>query len=123
MNYLTDRKRAQGLGSAKQGSHHHWVMIVSSIALVLVVPFFVLTLGSAIGGTHEEVLAFFSRPVAAIFTGLALAVIINHVKHEAHEAIEDYMHGVAQKLTLVATSVVANTLIAAGLFALVKLAL
>lgn len=123
MNFLTDRKRALGLGSARQGSHHHWMMIVSSIALVVVVPFFVLILGAVIGGTHEEVLAFFSRPVPAIFVGLSVAVIINHVKHEAHEAIEDYMHGTAQKLALVGSSIVANTLIAAGLFAIVKLAL
>ena len=33
MRYLTDRKRATGLGSAKTGTAHFWAMKVSSAAL------------------------------------------------------------------------------------------
>ena len=33
MAYLTDRKRAAGLGSAKNGTEHFWNMTVSSYAL------------------------------------------------------------------------------------------
>lgn len=123
MSYLTDRKRAQGLGANGQGTHHHWQMMASSVALVVLVPLFVLTFGNALGGTYEEVLAYFSRPFPAIVTGLTLVVGVIHLMREAHAAIEDYMHGVAQKLTLIATTAFAYTLIAAGLFALVKLAL
>ena len=43
MRYLTDRKRAQGTGSGRQGTHHHWQMMVSSILLVVLVPLFVIT--------------------------------------------------------------------------------
>ena len=32
MRYLTDRKRAVGLGSAKSGVHHFWAMKMSSVA-------------------------------------------------------------------------------------------
>ena len=123
MRYLTDRKRAQGLGSSGRGTQHHWQMLVSSILMVILVPLFIFTFGSAYGGTHEEVLAFFSRPVPAIVTALAMAVIINHVKNEAHEAIEDYVHGTAGKLAIVLTSAFAYTLIATGLFAIARLAL
>lgn len=123
MQFLTDRKRAQGLGAGGTGTHHHWQMLVSSILLVPMVPLFIFTVGFGLGGTHEEVLAYFARPVPAIITGLGLVVITLHVMREAHEAIEDYVHGTAGKLLLVATSAFAYTLIAAGLFALVKLAL
>lgn len=123
MRYLTDRKRAQGLGSSGQGTQHHWNMLVSSILLVILVPLFIFTFGAGYGGTHEEVLAYFGRPIPAIITGLSLIVIINHVKNEAHEAIEDYMHGVAERLAIVLSSAFAYTLIAAGLFALAKIAL
>ena len=34
MRYLTDRKRADGLGSAKTGTAHFWAMKVSSVALL-----------------------------------------------------------------------------------------
>lgn len=123
MRYLTDRKRAQGLGSSGQGTQHHWHMLVSSILMVVAVPLFVFVFGAGYGGSYEEVLAYFGRPIPAIITGLTLAVIINHVKNEAHEAIEDYMHGAAEKLAIVASSALAYTLIAAGLFSLAKIAL
>ena len=123
MRYLTDRKRAQGLGASGNGTHHHWQMMVSSILLVPLVPLFLITLGLGIGGTYEEVVAYFSRPVPALITGLGLVVITLHVMHEAQVAIEDYMHGVAEKLARIAVGAFAYTLIAAGLFALVKIAL
>ncbi|MEX0305833.1 MAG: succinate dehydrogenase, hydrophobic membrane anchor protein [Ruegeria sp.] len=123
MAYLTDRKRAQGMGAGRQGTHHHWQMMVSSTALVILVPLFVFTFAKGLGGTYEEVLAYYSRPFPAIITGLTLIVVILHLVREAQEAIVDYVHGVAEKLSLMAVAAFGYTLIAAGLFALVKLAL
>ena len=123
MAFLTDRKRAVGLGSGRSGTQHHWQMMISSMAMVILVPIFVFTFGAILGGSHEEVLAFFSRPFPAIATALCVLVIINHVKNEALEAIEDYVHGVAGKLAQVAVSAFAYVLIVSGLFALVKMAL
>ncbi|THH36021.1 succinate dehydrogenase, hydrophobic membrane anchor protein [Aliishimia ponticola] len=123
MRYLTDRKRAQGLGSGRSGTHHHWQMLVSSAALAVLVPIFVFTFGLGYGGSYEEVLAYFSRPFPAIVTALMLIVGLYHILQEVTEAIEDYVHGVAGKLLIVAASAVSYTLMAAGLFALVKLAL
>lgn len=123
MRYLTDRKRAQGLGAAGQGTHHHWQMMVSSILLVPMVPLFLITVGLGLGGTYDEVLAYFSRPIPALITGLGLVVITLHVMHEAQVAIEDYMHGVTEKLARIIVGAFAYTIIAAGLFALVKIAL
>lgn len=123
MNYLTDRKRAQGMGAGREGTHHHWQMMASSVALVFLVPLFVITFGAGLGGTYEEVLAYYSRPFPSIITGLTLVVGLTHLKNEALAAIEDYMHGTAQKLTMMLVSGLTWTLIAAGLFALVKMAL
>ena len=123
MRYLTDRKRATGLGSGREGTHHHWQMMISSILLVPLVPLFVFFVASALGGTHEQVVAFFSRPVVAIISVLAIVVIILHLMQEALVAIEDYVHGVAGKLTLIATKAFSYTLIAAGVFAIARMAL
>ena len=123
MNYLTDRKRAEGMGSGHQGTHYHWQMMVSSTALVFLVPAFVITFGLGLGGTYEEVLAYYSRPVPAIITALTLVAGILHLMHETEVAIEDYVHGTAGKLTLMACKAFSYSLIIAGLFALVKLAL
>ncbi len=123
MQFLTDRKRAQGMGAGRAGTHHHWQMMLSSAALVVLVPLFVFTFGHALGGTYEEALAYYSRPFPAIVMGLTLVVGVPHLLREAQEAIEDYVHGVAEKLTLMAARAFAYTLIAAGLFALARLAL
>ena len=123
IRYLTDRKRAQGLGAGREGTHHHWQMMASSTALVFLVPLLVFVFGFALGGTHEEVLAYFSHPFTAIAMGLSLSVCIIHMMREALAAVEDYVHGVAGKLTLMAVTALSYTLIATALFALAKIAL
>ncbi len=46
-----------------------------------------------------------------------------HLLREVVEAVEDYMHGLAEKLTVIAAQAFAYTLIAVGLVALARLAL
>lgn len=123
MRYLTDRKRAQGLGSGREGTKHHWQMMVSSLLLLPAIPVFIAIAGSVIGGTYESVADCLGRPVIAIALGLSLTVIILHMMQEVNEAIEDYVHGTAGKLSLIAVKAVSYTLIVAGLFALAKFAL
>ena len=123
MQFLTDRKRAQGLGSGHEGTHHHWQMMVTSMLLVVLVPVFVITFGIGLGGTHEDVLTYFARPFPALVAILTLAVGIFHLMNETLVAVEDYVHGVAGKLTLVAVKAFSYTLIAAGVFAIAKIAL
>lgn len=123
MRYLTDRKRAAGLGSGRQGTTHHWQMMVSSVALIVLAPIFIFTFGAGLGGSYEEVLAYFNRPFPAIVTGLTLVAAVLHFTSEAKEAVEDYVHGTAQKLTLIGLTGLSYTLIAVGLFALARIAL
>lgn len=123
MSYVTDRKRAIGLGSGRTGTQFHKRMLATSMALVVLVPLFVFSFGGALGGTFDEVLAHFSRPYPAVITALMLVVGVVHLNGEAQEAIEDYVHGVQGKLLAMAVTALSYVLIAAGLFALVKLAL
>jgi len=123
MRYLTDRKRATGLGSGSSGTEHHWQFMVRSIIMVALAPLFIFTFGMVLGGSYEEVLAFLSRPLPALVLALALIVGLVQLQAEAQEAIEDYVHGVAGKLALIACKAFCYTLIAVGLFALIKLAL
>ena len=123
MRYLTDRKRAQGMGSGHEGTHHHWQAMVSSILMVILVPAFVVTFALGLGGTYEEVLAYYSLPVPALIMGISLTVGIIHLMREANVAVEDYVHGIAEKLTLIAVTAVSYTMIAVGLFAIAKIAL
>lgn len=123
MAYLTDRKRASGLGSSKSGTEHFWHMQVSSVALAILIPLFVFTFGSILGGTHAEVVAAFSRPWPAIVTGLTLIVSFVHFKNGAQVMIEDYTQGMTRKALIVGVACLSYACIATGLFALVRLAL
>ena len=123
MRYITDRKRAVGLGSGREGTHHHWQMMVTSMLLVVLVPAFVITVGLGIGGTYEEVVAYFARPLPELITMLSLVVGIFHVMNETNVAVEDYVPGTAGKLTMVAVTAFSYTLMAAGVFAILRIAL
>jgi succinate dehydrogenase / fumarate reductase membrane anchor subunit len=97
MRYLTDRKRATGMGSAKSGTAHFWAMKVSSVALLILVPLFVFTFGAILGAPYEEVVAYYSRPFPAIVAALTLIVGLEHFQSGAQVLIEDYVHGTAEK--------------------------
>ncbi|MDF1871802.1 succinate dehydrogenase, hydrophobic membrane anchor protein [Vannielia sp.] len=123
MAFLTDRKRATGLGSAKSGTEHHWHMSISSYALVILTPLFLLTFGPQLGNSHEEVVAHFSRAWPAVITGLMIVVGMWHFRQGFQSIIDDYMRGLTRKLSIIALVCVSYGLMAAGIFALVKLAL
>ena len=123
MAFLTDRKRAQGLGSAKTGTEHFWQMQVSSAALLVLIPLFVISFGGILGAPYQEVAAHFARPYPAILTALTLVVGMSHFKNGAQVMIEDYTHGATRKWLIVGVICLSYATIATGLFALAKLAL
>ena len=91
MNFLTDRKRATGLGSGHTGAQHHWLTIATSLSLVILVPLFIFTFGYAVGHSFEDVLAFYGNPFVAIITALCLVGGIIHLKTEVDEAVEELL--------------------------------
>ena len=123
MRFITDRKRVQGLGSGRKGTHHHWQMMVSSAVLVVLVPVFVVTFAIGLGGSHAEVVSYFGKPFPALVTCLTLIVGVLHLMHEAQAAIEDYVHGTAGKLSLIAVQAFSYGLIVVGIFAIARMAL
>ncbi|THD76327.1 succinate dehydrogenase, hydrophobic membrane anchor protein [Thalassobius vesicularis] len=123
MRYLTARKRAEGKGAAHTGTEHHWYMQVSAVGLAFLVPLFVYIFGSALGGSHADVIAVFSRPIPAILTGMTLVVAMRHFAKGAQMMIEDYAHGTSKKMAIMFVIGLSYVLIAVGLFALAKIAL
>lgn len=123
MRYLTDRKRATGMGSAKSGTAHFWAMKVTSVALLILIPLFVFTFGTIVGEDHATVVAYFAHPFPALIAALTLIVGFEHFQSGAQVLIEDYVHGLAQKITIILIKCISYGLMAMGLFAIAKLAL
>ena len=123
MSYLTDRKRAVGMGSAKTGTAHFWAMKVSSVALVVLIPLFVFTFGPMLGAPHADVVAYFARPFPAIVAALTIVVSFMHFKDGVQVLIEDYVHGTLQKGLIIAMICLSYAAAATGVFAIARLAL
>lgn len=123
MRYLTDRKRAEGLGASGSGVHHFWAMKLSSAALLILTPLFIFTFGPMLGAPHAEVVAYFARPFPAIVAALMIIVTFKHFRDGVQVLIEDYVHGLAQKIWIIALTILSYGAMATGLFAIAKLAL
>ncbi len=123
MAFLTDRKRAEGLGSAKTGTDHHWHMMVTSVALVGLIPLFIFTFGAVLGSPYEEVIAYYQRPFPAIIAALTMLVGFIHFRKGVQTLIEDYVHGFARKALIIAMICVSYSAAAIAIFAIVRIAL
>lgn len=123
MSFRTDRQRALGLGSAKDGVGHWWAQRLTAVALVPLAVLFALPFARSLGAPHEAVLATYRHPFHAIVAILFLGTALWHMKLGLQVVIEDYMHGKALRTALL----VANTLLAwlfalTGIFAVAKIA-
>ncbi|MBL3568712.1 succinate dehydrogenase, hydrophobic membrane anchor protein [Rhodovulum sp. BSW8] len=123
MRYLTDRKRAEGLGASKAGTEHHWYMNVSGVGLTLLIPFFVFILGTSLGAPYEEVVATLSQPFPAVIVGLTIAAGMLHFRRGAQMMIEDYWGGMTRKVMLWTVICLSYLVMAAGLYAIVRIAI
>lgn len=132
MRYLTPRKRAEGLGAARAGTTNHWAITVSSVALAILTPFFLWTMGSAFAAASRSanalqaqiaVIEHFSHPFPALVTALFLIVGMLHFIRGTRMTIEDYLQGATRQWLIIASVLFGWAVIAAGLFALVKMAL
>lgn len=122
MRYITPRKAAAGLGSARNGTADHWAMTVSSWALLILTPLFLLVIGCSIGLPREELAVHFGRPFPALITALFLTVGMVHYIKGSRVMIDDYLRDGPRKAAVIASVLFGWTVIAAALFALAKMA-
>ncbi|WP_372803421.1 succinate dehydrogenase, hydrophobic membrane anchor protein [Paracoccus seriniphilus] len=122
MRYITPRKAATGLGSARTGTEHHWAMTVSACALILLTPAFLLVVGSAIGLPREALIAYFGRPYPGIVTALFIIVGMIHFMKGTRIMIDDYLQHTERKVAIIASVIFGWAVIAAAVFALAKMA-
>ena len=121
--YLTARKRAEGHGSAGQGTEHHWNMTLSSAALLVLVPLFLFTFGFALGMPFLEARAYYARPVPATIAALTILVSMIHFRGGFQVLVEDYTRGDTRKMLVIAGVIVAYALAALALVSLARIAL
>tara|TARA_B100000787_G_scaffold131644_1_gene100515 strand:+ start:346 stop:717 length:372 start_codon:yes stop_codon:yes gene_type:complete len=123
MAFLTDRKRANGMGAANTGTAHFREMTVSSVVLLVLVPVFIFIVGPLIGEDHDTVTTYFSRPFPALVALLTFVVGLVHFKNGVTVLIEDYAQGLARKIWIIVMTAVSYAAIATAIFAIARIAL
>jgi succinate dehydrogenase / fumarate reductase membrane anchor subunit len=112
-----------GAGSAKQGVHHWWMQRLTSVALVPLSIWFVVSLLSLPSFGHATVVAWMGQSWTALLLILFVLLAAWHSQLGVREVVEDYVHGAgARTVTLVSVTFAHALIAAAGVFAVLKVA-
>jgi succinate dehydrogenase / fumarate reductase membrane anchor subunit len=93
MNLRDPLATARGLGSAKAGLHHWWVLRLTSVALMLLVPWFLCFALRLVGADLAAVRAAIAAPLNATLLLAFVATLFWHAQLGLQVVIEDYVHG------------------------------
>jgi succinate dehydrogenase / fumarate reductase membrane anchor subunit len=90
--------RARGLGSARAGMVTWWAERVTSMALVPLTLWFVLSVFRLQGASRQEVEAWASHTLTATLLLALVLVTFRHMQLGLQAVIEDYIHTERQRL-------------------------
>jgi len=116
--------KVRGLGSAKHGAAHFVAQRVSAIALLFLVPWFMISLIGAVRGGYDGALAFIADPVNAVLILLAIGAALYHMRLGMPVVIEDYIGKKSTKaVLLILNTFICIVLFAAAAYAVLKIAI
>ena len=122
MSLRTPLGKVLGTGSAKEGVHHWWLQRLTSIALIPLTIWFVVSLLSLASFDHDDVIRWMSGSWTALFLILFVLVATWHSQLGVRVVVEDYVHGGTKTLTLVVLTFIHAVVAVAGVFAVLKVA-
>ena len=123
MSVRSPLSRVLGLGAAKEGVQHWWLQRLTSVALVPLTIWFVVSLLALPSLGHATIVAWMSQSWTALLLIIFVLVAAWHSQLGVRVVVEDYVHGVGAKtLTLVLMSFAHVLIAVAGVFAVLKVA-
>ena len=115
--------KVRGLGAAKEGAHHFIGQRVSAIALLVLVPWFLICLLSAVRGGYEGAVEFVANPLNAVLILLTVGGALYHMRIGMQEVILDYIaRNSTRMILLMLNTFVVIALFAAAAFSVLELA-
>ena len=115
--------RVLGTGAAHDGVRHWWLQRLTSIALVPLTVWFVVSLLTLPSLGYGTLVAWMSQSSTALLLILLVLTAAWHSQLGVRVVVEDYVHGAgARTLTLVVISFAHVLLAVAGVFAILKVA-
>jgi succinate dehydrogenase / fumarate reductase, membrane anchor subunit len=124
MSLRTPLSKVIGRGSAGEGVGHWWVQRVTSVALLPLTAWFVISLLGRSLQSYDAMRGWLGQPWVAVLTILLILTLAWHSKLGVQVVIEDYVHAKGTKTTLLLLSTFVHFAAAvAGIFAILALAL
>ncbi len=124
MSYITDRKRAQGHGSAKTGTEHFIAQRMSAVALIPLIILFICYVAPLIGEPLDVVKAGFSNFWVSLIAAATTITVGLHLVQGLQVVVEDYInHKFLRAFGLTKVKYGVGFLVLATLWALIVLAL
>jgi succinate dehydrogenase / fumarate reductase membrane anchor subunit len=113
----------RGSGSAKSGVEHWWGQRVTSLALLPLTFWFVLSLAGSAGMTHAEAVAWIGAPLNTLLLLAMIGLTFHHIAAGLQVVIEDYVHVEGAKMVaLLGVKAVCALLALAGALAVLRIA-
>jgi succinate dehydrogenase / fumarate reductase membrane anchor subunit len=84
---------ARGVGPARQGIHHWWLLRLTSVAQMLLVPWFVYFALCLVGSDVTAVRAAIAQPLPATLLLAFVWTLFWHLQLGLQVVVEDYVHG------------------------------
>lgn len=82
----------KGLGSAKSGTHHWWVQKLTSLALIPLSLWFLVSMAILASAEYGAVIIWVKSPFVTVFLILFIAILFYHLKLGVQVVIEDYVY-------------------------------
>jgi len=112
-----------GQGSAKEGVQHWWAQRLTSIALVPLTVWFVVSLLSLPSYDHTTIVAWMGQLWTAVFLILLVLAATWHSQLGVRVVVEDYVHGSGTKTLMLTLVTFFHVVVAvAGVLAILKVA-
>lgn len=111
-----------GSGAAGEGVHHWWAQRLTSLALLPLTIWFVVSLLALPSLDYPTVAGWMHGSLTALLLILMVLVGAWHSQLGLRVVIEDYVHGAGSRILLLVLALFANVLLAAaGVFAVLRI--
>jgi succinate dehydrogenase / fumarate reductase membrane anchor subunit len=110
-----------GLGSAKEGVTHWWLVRVSAVALVPLTLWFLASIISHSGSDYATFVAWLRKPLVSVLMVLLLVSLFYHTALGLQVVIEDYVHSATRFAVLIAVRLGCFALALAGIIVTLRI--
>lgn len=101
MDMRSSLAKARGLGPSKSGGvGHWWSQRLTSLALVPLTLWFVMSAIGLIGADHAAYTGWLQEPGTTLLMVLTVITLFYHIEQGLQVVIEDYIHGEGAKLSV-----------------------